>query len=154
MNTLERLLRQEALATRQLLLRCRNLARDQLDTPLEQGSDSLHKTLIHLVQTVEMWTDLLQQQPVRLYPEPGELTESIEGLITRMDAIAVDPGNEGVEERPAPNGSQSGENEELPLAGAIALVINRNRQCRIVIHQLLSSFTNAYKLEGYLLSQA
>lgn len=146
---LEPLLRQEALATRQLLLRCRGLARDQLNTSLAQGSGSLHKTLIHLVQTVEMWTDLLQRQPVRLCPEPEELTESIEGLIIRMDALAVGPGSEAAE-----NGNQAGEGEELLLAGAVVLVIDRNQQYRIAIHQLLNSFPKTHKLESYLLNQA
>lgn len=138
MEILEHLLRQEAATTRHLLLRCRNLGREQLDTHIEEGPGTLHETLIHLVETIELWIDLAQRQPVRPYVEPSEVSESIESLIVRLDAIATESGTKRFD-RP---GDQP---TELPQV--IAPLIDRNQQRRAMIGCLLTHFVEEIRLD-------
>jgi uncharacterized damage-inducible protein DinB len=137
MDILDRLLRQEAVTTRHLLLRCRNLERDQLDTDLDEGLGTLHETLVHLVQTIELWIDLAQRQPVRPVYEPREVSESLEGLIARLDVIATD--------FEIKSNGQDGR-QPAELAPVIAPVINRNRARRAAIRRFLYHFVENEKL--------
>jgi hypothetical protein len=152
-NILDYLLRQEASATRQLLLDCQELTGEQLATPLGDGLGSLHETLVRLVQTVELWLDLLHKQPVRLLPEPKEIADSIKGLITRLDAIAADTWGEA-SPPPVLKEHNPVEAEEAPLVGVITPVLSRNQQRRAVVQNLLSQLIRSEGLEETRLNNA
>ncbi len=90
MDLLDRLLKHDAWATSQLLLHCRELTEDQLNQQFDLGQGTLRATLAHLVENMEVWTDLMNGQAVRPDMEPKARAESVDGLIERLDAAAVD----------------------------------------------------------------
>ncbi|MGC1276173.1 MAG: DinB family protein [Planctomycetaceae bacterium] len=90
MDLLDRLLGHDAWTTRHLLLRCRELAEDQLDQPFDIGHRTVRATLLHVIRNMEVWSDLMSGVPVRPSPdkEPGGTT--VAGLIERLDRAAAD----------------------------------------------------------------
>lgn len=90
MDLLDRLLGHDAATTRQLLLLSRDLGDEQLDRRFDIGHETLRATFRHLIGNMEVWTALMRGRPVRPRQEPGAETESIAGLIARLDAIAPD----------------------------------------------------------------
>lgn len=90
MDLLDRLLGHDAATTRQLLLLSRDLSDEQLDRPFDIGHETLRATFRHVIGNMEVWTDLMRERPVRPRPEPRAETESIVGLIARLDAITPD----------------------------------------------------------------
>ena len=90
MDILDRLLKHDAWATRQLLLHCRDLTDEQLNQHFDLGHETLRTTLAHIIENMEVWTDLMNGQPAPPDMEPKARAESVDGLIERLDAAAVD----------------------------------------------------------------
>lgn len=83
MDLLDRLLDHDAWTTRQFLLLALPLSDAQLDRPFDIGFKTLRATFDHLIYNMEVWTDLLRDQPQR----PRGRT-SVPELLQRLDAIA------------------------------------------------------------------
>lgn len=90
MDLLDRLLGHDVWTTRRLLLYCRDLSPEQRHQRFDIGHETLHDTLLHMIRNIEVWTDLIYERPVQPDPEPKEITESIDGLIQRLDRAAAD----------------------------------------------------------------
>lgn len=90
MDILDRLLGHDAWATRQLLLRCRELSDEQLDRDFDIGHRSVRTTLLHIIRNMEVWTDLMAGRPVRPDTRDDPAGRSVDGLLRRLDAAAAD----------------------------------------------------------------
>jgi uncharacterized damage-inducible protein DinB len=90
MDILDRLLGHDAWTTRQLLLRCRELTDEQLDRQFEIAHRSVRTTLLHMIRNMEVWTDLIAEQPIRANENNTPQGRSVEGLLRRLDVVAVD----------------------------------------------------------------
>ena len=86
MDILDRLLGHDAWTTRQLLLRCRQLADEQLDRHFDIGERSLRQTFDHMIGNMEVWTDRLAERSLRDLPSDT----SIDGLLIRLTYAAKD----------------------------------------------------------------
>ena len=87
-DLLDRLLGHDAATTRELLVRSRGFGDEQLDRRFAIGPGSLRATFVHIIWNMEAWTDLMCGRPVR--PKPAGAAASVEGLIGRLDAVAVE----------------------------------------------------------------
>lgn len=65
MDLLDRMLAHDAWTTRQLLLACQELPEELLDKEFEIDHRSLRQTFLHIVTNMEIWTDLLKEQPIQ-----------------------------------------------------------------------------------------
>ncbi len=65
MDILDRLLAHDTWTTRQLLLACQSLPDELLDKEFEIDHKSLRETFIHMIDNLEVWTDLLYERPVQ-----------------------------------------------------------------------------------------
>lgn len=65
MDILDRLLAHDTWTTRQLLVACQSLPDQLLDREFEIDHKSLRETFIHMIDNLEVWTDLLYERPVR-----------------------------------------------------------------------------------------
>jgi uncharacterized damage-inducible protein DinB len=65
MNMLERLLGHDQAATRELLQLCLDLTDEQMDRVFDAGWRTLRRTFDHMIGNIEVWTDLMMEQPVR-----------------------------------------------------------------------------------------
>lgn len=88
MDILDRLLRHDAWTTRQILLRCTNLTDVELDQRFDIGNGSLRATLLHIIDNMEVWTDLMYERPVREQAVDSERARSVDGLTERLNAVA------------------------------------------------------------------
>lgn len=88
MDILDRLLRHDAWTTRQILLRCTNLSDVELDQRFDIGNGSLRATLLHIIDNMEVWTDLMHERPVREQAVDSERARSVDGLTERLNAVA------------------------------------------------------------------
>jgi uncharacterized damage-inducible protein DinB len=85
MDILDRLLGHDTWTTRQLLLACQSLPDDLLDQEFDIDQGSLRKTFLHIVENMEVWTDLICERPVQ------ERTGStVLELIERLSIISRD----------------------------------------------------------------
>ena len=88
MDILDRLLAHDTWTTRQLLLACQSLPDDLLDQEFDIDQGSLRKTFLHIVENMEVWTDLICERPVQ------ERTGStVPELIERLSIISRDFAN-------------------------------------------------------------
>jgi uncharacterized damage-inducible protein DinB len=85
MDVLDRLLGHDAWTTRQLLLRCRELSDEQMDRRFDIGDRSLRETFRHVIENMEVWTDLIAGRPVRSLPGGPY---PVEGLLERLSSAA------------------------------------------------------------------
>ena len=69
MDILDRLLGHDAWTTRQVLHLCQDLTDEQLDRDSDIGHRTLRATWVHLIGNIQVWTDLMAEQPV---PRIGE----------------------------------------------------------------------------------
>ena len=90
MDLLDRLLGHDAWTTRQLLLLSQDLSDEQLDRRFDIGHETLRENFRHIIGSMETWTDLIRERPVRPWPQADSAKVSIAGLIARLDAIAPD----------------------------------------------------------------
>ena len=65
MDIVDRLLAHDTWTTRQLLLACQALPDALLDQEFEIDQRSLRKTFIHIIDNMEVWTDLLHERAVQ-----------------------------------------------------------------------------------------
>ena len=65
MDIVDRLLAHDTWTTRQLLLACQPLPDALLDQEFEIDQRSLRKTFIHIIDNMEVWTDLLHERAVQ-----------------------------------------------------------------------------------------
>ncbi len=79
MDLLDRLLAHDAWTTRQLLLACQSLPNELLDREFEIDHRSLRKTFVHIIDNMEVWTDLLCERPVQ-----ARKGTSIDELLERL----------------------------------------------------------------------
>jgi uncharacterized damage-inducible protein DinB len=89
MDILDRLLGHDAWTTHQLLLRCRELTDEQLDRRFDIGDRSLRETFQHVIENMEIWTDLMAERPVRRAAAP-EGAPSVDRLLSRLSLAAKD----------------------------------------------------------------
>ena len=88
MDILDRLLGHDTWTTRQLLLACQSLPDKSLDREFDIDQGSLRKTFLHIVENMEVWTDLICERPVQ------ERTGStVPELIERLSIISRDFAN-------------------------------------------------------------
>jgi len=90
MDLLDRLLEHDRWTTRELLLRCRELADEQLDRDFDIGLRTVRGTFHHLIRNMEIWSGLMTG---RLTPaNRGELPadQSVDGLLARLELAAAD----------------------------------------------------------------
>ncbi len=87
MDVLDRLLGHDAWTTRELLLRSRHLADDELDRDFDIGHRTLRRTLLHIIRNMEVWTDLIAGVSVRENVGDRATGRSIEGLLERLDVV-------------------------------------------------------------------
>src|SRR5258707_15698729 len=64
MDIVDRLVAHDAWTTRQLLLACESLPDSLLDKEFDIDHKSLRETFIHIIDNVEVWTDLLCERPI------------------------------------------------------------------------------------------
>lgn len=89
MDILDRLLGHDAWTTRQMLLRCRELTDEQLDRRFDIGDRSPRETFQHILENMEIWTDLMAERPVRRGAAP-EGVPSVDVLLSRLALAAKD----------------------------------------------------------------
>ena len=85
MNLLDRLLGHDTWTTRQLLLACQSLSDELLDREFEIDSRSLRNTFVHMIDNMEVWTDLMWARPVA-----RQSGDSIPALLQRLSRISRD----------------------------------------------------------------
>jgi uncharacterized damage-inducible protein DinB len=90
MDLLDRLLGHDAWTTRQLLLRCRDLTDEQLDRDFDIGHRTVRATFQHVIRNVEVWSDLMADQPVRANQGARPEGRSVSALLVRLDRAAAD----------------------------------------------------------------
>lgn len=67
MDLLDRLLAHDAWTTRQLLPACQALADEALDREFDIDQRTLRGTFVHLIVSLEAWTDLICERPVQVF---------------------------------------------------------------------------------------
>ena len=65
MDLLDRLLEHDRWTTRQVLAICTTLPPEELHRPTAIGHGTLDETLRHTIRNIEVWTDLMCEQPLR-----------------------------------------------------------------------------------------
>ena len=88
MDILDRLLAHDAWTTRQLLLACESLPDQWLDQEFDIDQRSLRRTFVHLIDNMELWTDLLCAREVQ-----QRTGNSIAELLERLGVVSRDFAN-------------------------------------------------------------
>lgn len=88
MDILDRLLAHDAWTTRQLLLACEPLPDPLLDQEFDIDQRSLRRTFVHLIDNMELWTDLLCAREVQ-----QRTGNSIAELLERLGVVSRDFAN-------------------------------------------------------------
>lgn len=65
MDLLDHLLAHDTWTTRQLLLTCRRFTDELLDREFQIDHNSLRETFIHMIDNLEVWTNLLYERPMQ-----------------------------------------------------------------------------------------
>ncbi len=90
MDLLDRLLAHDVWSTRQLLLQARALTDQQLDQPFDIDSRTLRGCFLHMLENMEIWTDLLYERQPRNDEAQAALPVSIDGLLQRLSVAGRD----------------------------------------------------------------
>jgi uncharacterized damage-inducible protein DinB len=85
MDILDRLLAHDSWTTRQLLLACKPLSDELLDKEFDIDQQSLRKTFVHIIENMEVWTDLLCERPVQ-----KRMGDTVPELLERLSRISRD----------------------------------------------------------------
>lgn len=85
MDLLDRLLAHDSWTTRQLLVTCQTLPNETLDQSFDIDHGSLRGTFVHMIDNMEVWTDLLWERPVT-----ERTGESISELLVRLSLVSRD----------------------------------------------------------------
>ncbi len=84
MDLLDRLAGHDAWTTHHVLERCREVSPEQLHQHFDIGNGTIYETVLHLIGNVEVWTDLMREQPVRAKGTPTDRFATIDELIARF----------------------------------------------------------------------
>ena len=154
MDILDRLLGHDVWTTQQLLAQCWTLSPAQWDQPFAIDHGSLRATFVHLIEAMEIWTDLLYERPVQT-ERTGETPEQLQQRLTivarefaalaraiaregRYDAVFIDV----LDLPPVPK----------TFGGAIAHVITHNMHHRAQIMYIMEKLGLQDHVEGDILS--
>jgi len=154
LDILDRLLGHDVWTTQQLLAQCRILSPAQWDRSFAIDHGSLRQTFVHLIEAMEVWTDLLYERPVRT-DHAGETPEQLQQRLTivarefaalartiareeRYDAVFIDV----LDQPPVPK----------TFGGAIAHVITHNMHHRAQIMYIMEQLGLRDHVEGDILS--
>jgi uncharacterized damage-inducible protein DinB len=85
MDILDRLLGHDSWTTRQLLLACQALPDALLDQEFEIDHKSLRETFAHVIQNMEIWTDLLYEREVQ-----DRTGNTIPEMLERLSIVSRD----------------------------------------------------------------
>jgi uncharacterized damage-inducible protein DinB len=85
MDILDRLLGHDTWTTRQLLLACQSLPDDLLDKEFDIDHKSLRGTFVHVIENMEIWTDLLCERAVQ-----DKTGKTIPELLERLSIVSRD----------------------------------------------------------------
>lgn len=88
MDIVDRLLAHDTWTTRQLLLACQSLPDSLLDQEFDIDHKTLRETFIHIIDNMEVWTDLLCERPVQ-----NKEGTSIAELLNRLSHASRDLAN-------------------------------------------------------------
>ncbi|MGB4976914.1 MAG: DinB family protein, partial [Anaerolineae bacterium] len=88
MDILDRLLGHDTWTTRQLLLASQSLPDDLLDKEFDIDHKSLRETFIHVIENMEIWTDLLYERAVQ-----DKTGNTIPELLERLSIVSRDFAN-------------------------------------------------------------
>ena len=88
MDILDRLLGRDTWTTRQLLLACQSLPDDLLDKEFDIDHKSLHEIFIHVIENMEIRTDLLYERAVQ-----EKTGNTIPELLERLSIVSRDFAN-------------------------------------------------------------
>lgn len=86
MDILDRLLGHDVWTTQQLLAQCQTLTPEQWDQPFDIDHSTLRQTVVHMIEAMETWTDLLYERPVDTSAQSEEPTQ----LQQRLARVARD----------------------------------------------------------------
>lgn len=154
MDILDRLLGHDVWTTQQLLAQCRTLSPAQWDQPFAIDHGSLRETFVHLIEAMEIWTDLLYERPVQT-DHTGETLEQLQQRLTivarEFAALARTIAREGryddvfidvLDQPPVPK----------TFGGAIAHIITHNMHHRAQIMYIMEQLGLRDHVEGDILS--
>lgn len=153
MDLLDRMLGHDEWTTGEILSRCRELSDEQLDRDLGIDHGSVRATLAHMIDNVEIWTDLISGQPVNRRPADRTLPGLIErhrSSYARVAAFARDVRDRGefdgtfvdtLDEPPI----------EKPVGGVIGHVVTHNMNHRAHLLAMLAVLGLTALPEGDLL---
>ena len=85
MDIVDRLVAHDAWTTRQLLLACQSLSEAALDQEFDIDHRSLRQTFVHMIENMEVWTDLLYERPVQ-----RKTGSTLPQLLERLSAASRD----------------------------------------------------------------
>lgn len=85
MDILDRLLGHDTWTTRQLLLACQTLPDELLDRDFDIDHRTLRRTFEHMIENLEIWTDLLYERPIA-----EKSGSSIPELLDRLSSASRD----------------------------------------------------------------
>ena len=88
MDIVDRLLAHDIWTTRQLLLACKSLPDAALDQEFDIDHRSLRKTFVHIIENLEIWTDLISERPVQ-----NRQGSTISELLDRLSLVGRDFAN-------------------------------------------------------------
>lgn len=87
MDILDTLLEHNAWTTTKLLEQSRVLTDVQLDQDFDLAHRTVRKSLDHIIESMEWWTDLLLARPERTFDGLGADPLSLDGLQKRLDIV-------------------------------------------------------------------
>ncbi len=90
MDMLDRFVGHDIATTRELLVLSNGLTDAQLDHPLGLDFGRLRISLLHLVEVMEQWTDLMLGTKIRFLAMPTNSAPSVAELLQRFDTVAAD----------------------------------------------------------------
>jgi uncharacterized damage-inducible protein DinB len=87
MEMLDRYLGYEGWTTRHIITRSRELSREQLHQSFDIGHNTLHETLVHLIRVLEIWLEMMREQPKATRPP---IADNAAAYLERFDAAMAD----------------------------------------------------------------
>lgn len=153
MDIVDRLLAHDTWTTRQLLLACQSMPDKLLDQEFDIDHRSLRKTFVHMIGSMEIWTDLLWERAVQ-----NKAGDSIPELLARLSDVSrdfVDLTRKIVRENRYDDyflDTLDDPPKRKTFGGAIGHVITHNMHHRAQIMYLMEKVGQTEHIEGDLLS--
>ncbi|MBX3011654.1 MAG: DinB family protein [Caldilineaceae bacterium] len=155
MDMIDRLLGHDVWTTQQLLQQCQTLTPEQWDQPFAIDHVSLRQTFVHMIEAMELWTDLLYERPVAASPaqaeSPAHLQQRLAQVAREFAALARTIVRE---QREDDTFIDTLDNPPVAktFGGAIAHVITHNMHHRAHVMYIMEQLGRRDHLEGDLLS--